>query len=97
MFKPYQSGSYKDLSYYRSIAFKSTLGKVFSMILTNRLESCAKDIHWIDDTQIGFKKGSRTVGHMFILTTLICKYVKKLKSPLYVCVFDFRKAYDRVW
>ena len=48
------------------------------MILTNRLESFAKDNQLIDNTQIGFKKGCRTVDHMFILTTLIDKYVKKL-------------------
>ena len=96
MFKPYKSGSYKDPSNYRGIAIKSTLGKVFSRILTNMLESCAKDNHWIDDTQNGFKKGSRTVDHVFILTTFIDKCVKKLKSPLYVCFVDFRKAYDSV-
>ena len=54
------------------------LVKVLSMILTNRLESFAKENKLIDDTQIGFKKGSRTVDHMFILTTLIDKYVKNL-------------------
>ena len=47
------------------------------MILTNRLESFAKENKLIDDTQIGFKKGSRTVDRMFILTTLIDKYVTK--------------------
>ena len=93
----FQSGSRKDSSNYRGIAINSTLGKVFSMVLTNRLESFAKDNQLIDNTQIGFKKGSRTVDHMFILTTLIDKYVKKLKSPLYVCFLDFKKAYDSVW
>ena len=34
---------------------------------------------------------------MVILRTLINKYVKKLKSSLYVCFVDFRKAYDSVW
>ena len=67
------------------------------MVLINRLESFAKDNQLIDNTQIGFKKGSRTVDHKFILTTLIDKYVKKLKSPLYVCFVDFKKAYDSVW
>ena len=33
---------------------------------------------------------------MFTLTTLIDKYVKKLKSPLFVCFVDFKKAYDSV-
>ena len=50
----------------------------------------------IDNTQTGFKKGCRTVDHIFILTTLIDKYVKKLKSPLYVCFADLKKAYDSV-
>ena len=67
------------------------------MILTNRLESFAKDNQLIDNTQIGFKKGCRTADHMFILTTLIDKYVKKLKTPLYVCFVDFKKAYDCDW
>ena len=34
---------------------------------------------------------------MFILRTLIDKYVKKLKSPLYVCFVDIKKAYNSVW
>ena len=34
---------------------------------------------------------------MFILQTLIDKYVTKLKSPLYDCFVHFRKAYDSVW
>ena len=93
----FKSGSCKDPSNYRGIAINSTLGKVFSMILTSRLESFAKDNQLIDNTQIGFKKGCRTTDHMFILTTLIDKYVKKLKTPLYVCFVDFKKAYDCVW
>ena len=44
-----------------------------SMVLTNSLESFAKDNQLIDNTHIGFKKVGRTVDHMFILTTLIDK------------------------
>ena len=61
------------------------------------MESFAKENKLIDDTQIVFKKGSRTVDHIFILTALMDKYVKQLKSPLYMCFVDFRKAYDSVW
>ena len=68
------------------------------MILTNRLESFAKENKLIDDKQIGFKKGSRTVDHMFILASLIEKYVKNLtRHCIHVCFVDFRKAYDSVW
>ena len=34
---------------------------------------------------------------MLILRTLIDEYVKKLKSHLYVCFVNFRKAKDSVW
>ena len=88
----FKSGSSKDPANYRGIAINSTLGKVFSMILTNRLESFAKDNQLIDNTR--FQKVCRTADHMFILTALIAKYVKKLKTPLYVCFVDFKKAYD---
>ena len=93
----YKSGSRSDPSNYRGIAITNILGKVFSIILSNRLEKFITSNNLIDDTQIGFKKNCRTSDHMFILQTLIDKYVKKLKSPLYVCFVDFRKAYDSVW
>ncbi|MCU7800906.1 MAG: reverse transcriptase family protein [gamma proteobacterium symbiont of Lucinoma myriamae] len=93
----FKSGSRADPSNYRGIAINSTLGKVFSIVLKNRLEVFVKDNNLIDDTQIGFKKDCRTVDHMFILRALLDKYIKKLKSPLYVCFVDFKKAYDSVW
>ena len=93
----YKSGSRSDPSNYRGIAINNILGKVFSIILNNRLEKYITSINLIDDTQIGFKKNCRTTDHMLILRTLIDKCVKKLKSPLYVCFVDFKKAYDSVW
>ena len=36
------------------------------MVLRNRFETFAKDNQLIDNTQIGFKKGSRTVDHVYI-------------------------------
>ncbi|MES9993748.1 MAG: reverse transcriptase family protein [Candidatus Thiodiazotropha sp.] len=93
----FKSGSRADPTNYRGIAINSVLGKVFSIILKNRLESFVRDNNLIDDTQIGFKSNCRTSDHMFILKTLIDKYIKKLKAPLYVCFVDFKKAYDSVW
>ena len=75
----YKSGSQSDPSNYRGIAITNILGKVFSIILNNRLEKIITSNNLIDDTQIGFKKNCRTSGHMFIEQTLIDKYVKKLK------------------
>ena len=93
----FKSGSRSDPSNYRGISINSILGKVFSIVLKNRLEQFVQENTLIDDTQIGFKRNCRTSDHMFVLRTLIDKYVKKLKTPLYVCFVDFKKAYDSVW
>ena len=44
----FKSGSHKDPSNYSGIAINSALGKVLNMILTNRLESFAKEDNSID-------------------------------------------------
>ena len=48
----FKSGCRKDPSNYRGIAINSIFGKVFSMVLKNRIESFAKDNQVIDNTQI---------------------------------------------
>ena len=45
--------------------------------------------------QIGFTKDSRTSDHVFVLKTLIDKYLHK-KEKLFACFVDFRKAFDTV-
>ena len=39
----------------------------------------------------------KVTDHVFILKTLINKYVYKCKRKLYVCFVDFKKAFDSVW
>ena len=47
--------------------------------------------------QIGFSKGSRTSDHVFVLKTLIDKYIQQGSKHLYTCFVDFQKAGDTVW
>jgi hypothetical protein len=42
-------------------------------------------------------KGRRTTDHMFVLKTLIDKYVERNSKPLYACFVDFKSAFDTVW
>ena len=53
-------------------------------------------IHFGRETVPSGKKHG-TNDHIFILKTLITKYVKRLKLNLYCCFIDFRKAFDSVW
>lgn len=63
------------------------------MRLTNFLEK--NDI--VPKEQIGFKHGCRTSDHMFVINTIIQKYVTNGSKHLYVCFVDFRRAFDTVW
>ena len=71
-------------------------GKLFSLILLQRLEDWIKKYHPISINQIGFREGHRTADHIFVLKTVINKIVKIEKRKLYVAFIDFRKAYDKV-
>ena len=99
-----------DTSNYRGITLLSSLRKLFSSLIYNRIES--KDV--LSPSQAGFRKNYRTTDHIFTLFSLInktfCKDIQKtfcitLKrynttfckgKYLCTCFVDFRKAYDSI-
>lgn len=94
----FKGGEAHDPNNYRGLTITSCLGKVYNSILNTRLEKFVDSNKILPDNQIGFKKKSRTSDHMFILKTLIDKYVNNRNSrPIYICFVDLRKAYDSVW
>ena len=92
----FKSGLTDDPSNYRGITICSSLGKLFSLILHARISNYIEQHNIIDETQIGFKKKSRTADHAFALKSLIDKYLKRNKH-LYLCFIDLHKAFDSVW
>ena len=52
---------------YRGICITSCLGKVFFLILNDRLSKVVNKNRIIHHSQIGFKKGFRTTDHLFTL------------------------------
>jgi hypothetical protein len=48
------------------------------------------DNNIINKEQIGFMKERRTTDHMFVLKTLLDKYVERNSKPLYACFVDFK-------
>jgi hypothetical protein len=93
----HKGGPLSDPNNYRGITVNSALAKVFGMILNDRLEQFLSESNILCPNQIGFRKDTRTSDHMFILRTLIDKYVKHGNRPIYACFVDFRKAFDSVW
>jgi hypothetical protein len=93
----HKGGTVSDPNNYRGITVSSALAKVFGMILNKRLDKYLADNRILCPNQIGFRKQTRTTDHMFIIRTLIDKYVKHGNTPIYACFVDFRKAFDSVW
>ena len=93
----YKSGDPSDCGNYRGISITSCLGKVFTSILQKRLSDFLETHNLLSSNQGGFRKNYRTVDHVFILKTIINKYLFKCKKKLYVCFVDFKKAFDSVW
>ena len=50
-----------------------------------------------NNAQFGFRVNHRTADSVFILKTLINKYIHKNKRKLYVCFVDLKKAFDSLW
>ena len=47
--------------------------------------------------QGGLRNGYKTTDHIFILKTLINKYIYNCKKKLFVCCDDLRKVFGNVW
>ena len=92
----FKSGDRIEPSNYRGITVSSCFGKLFSVILNNRIVTFLNKNNILSPAQIGFVKGCRTADHVFALKTILDTYKSKQK-PIYACFIDFRKAFDNVW
>ena len=92
----FKSGDKLISSNYRGISLTSILGKLFCLILNERLTAFLDKNNIIHESQGGFQKNRQTIDHLFCLKTLISKYTKK-NGKLFTCFIDLKKAFDTVW
>ena len=62
-------------SNYRGIAITSCMGKLFTLILNDRLTYFLEERGFLKPNQIGFRKGYRTADHVFVLNSIINSYI----------------------
>ena len=91
----HKSGDKTDPSNYRGVSLISCLPKIFNAILNNRL--CDIIETKLSKTQFGFRENHRTSDSIFVLKSLLNKYIKKDKKKIYACFIDLKKAFDSVW
>ena len=92
----HKSGDKLNSSNYRGISLTSILGKLFCLILNERLKNFLSSNDIIHKSQAGFQENKQTADHLFCLKTLISKYTKN-NQKLFTCFIDLRKAFDTVW
>ena len=78
-------GSIKLSDNYRSITLLSSLGKLFTSILNNRLNKFVEHYEIISQSQAGFRKGLSTTDNLFILQSLF-EISKACKKQTFLCV-----------
>ena len=78
---------------YRPITILSCLGKLFTLILNNRLKYFTEKYDSIDSCQAGFwKKNYCTADNIFIIKSLIV-IARANKNKMYSCFVDFKQAF----
>ena len=85
----------KELKNYRPIALMDTIGKIFCMILNNRLKECVDRRGILSEEQNGFRMNRRGEDNLFIVREII-EWCNRESKKGYVAFLDIEKAYDRV-
>ena len=80
---------------YRGITLLSTLGKLFTRILNNRLNNWAEEYNVYVEAQAMFRKNMGTVDNIFLLSGLIT-HILNNNDSLFCAFIDFTKAFDFV-
>ena len=70
--------------------------KLFCKIVNSRLTKWAEENDLMYEEQAGFTKGKSTIDQVFILQTIIQKYLDKKKGRCYNVFIDFSKAFDSI-
>jgi hypothetical protein len=92
----FKSGNKDNPDHYRGVSLMSILGKVFARILNTRLTEWAEANKKFAEEQSGFRKNHSTIDNIFVLFSIIQKYLLKKSGKVYVCFIDFKKAFDTV-
>ena len=86
-------GDIKNVENFLPITILSCLGKLFTAMLNNRLTEFLDKNDKLSENQAGFRKGSGTTDHMFVLNSLI-EIMKVSKKKLFCAFIDFSQAFD---
>ena len=88
-------GDDKKPSNYRPICILSCLGKLFTMVLNERLKLYTESQSIIGEEQMGFRKGYSTTDGVYVLQTLIDLFTSN-NLNLYAAFIDLERAFPSI-
>ncbi|RUA06843.1 MAG: hypothetical protein DSY43_01110, partial [Gammaproteobacteria bacterium] len=91
----YKKGSINNPDNYRGISLTSTFSKIFTHVLNKRLQVWAEENEVIWEGQAGFRRGYSTIDNIFVLHSVIQKYLARHKK-VYIAFVDYKKAFDMI-
>ena len=86
----HKKGSKNLVDNYRGVTLLSTLGKLFTRLLNNRLSFWVDTYGVLIEEQYGFRSGRSTVDSIFVLNSLLNLALSKGEN-IYCAFIDFRK------
>ena len=89
----HKKGNVNDVENYRGITLLSTVGKLFTRILNNRLGEWAETYGVLIEAQGGFRAGMSTGDYIFVLHGFISHMLNN-GHKLYCAFIDSTKVFD---
>lgn len=80
----YKSGDPALVNNYRGISITSCLGKLYNSVILNRLQMYATSKNTPQPYQTGFMKGHSTLNNIFVLKSLINKFMRDKKKTVHM-------------
>ena len=92
----YKDGDKHEVDNYRGITLLSVVGKLYTVVLNNRLSKWCEKRGVLVDEQAGFRVNRSTVDQIYALREVI-QGRRKTRLDSYCCFLDIKKAYDTVF
>ncbi|XP_071572942.1 uncharacterized protein [Temnothorax nylanderi] len=91
-----KKGEGKRVEEYRGVTIMSSLYKVYTAILAERLREELEGKGIVPQNQTGFRRGMGTIDNIYVLNYLVNRKLEKKGGKLIACFVDLRAAFDSV-
>ena len=92
----YKKGDKNNPASYRPITLLCIMSKLFTRILSNRLNSWLEEHGILSPAQAGFRKNFSTIDNCFVIHTAISKALRQPRGKLYTAFIDLKAAFDNL-